>query len=143
MLPVARSTPGGSKQLSSGRAYGPDGKLRRSARRRLCTFAWALGALILPVSAVVFISHGTPFLARALVGGRSPGDTTEVESVRNFNGLNSTMQPAVIEDVQTVEQCTAAVDSWLLEEAERLDARNKAKPLDLTFFLHVPRTAGR
>ena len=158
MLPIARGA--GGVKLGH-RSFGPDGRpLRRSARRRLCTCAWALGALILPTAAIVFISHGTPFLARALVGTSGeqlPQHDRRADGDQHVSGQggsaeqrglvqNGDVQPTPVVDPHqgvSLQECAAAVEGWLAEEATRQEARARAKPMDLTFFLHVPRTAGR
>ena len=143
MLPVSRGPKLG------GRAYGTDGRaLRRSTRRRLCTLAWALGALVLPSAAVVFILHGTPLLARGLAESSRTGLAgTEAPDSRRLVGTGEPtagVQGTVGEPPAPArEDCAIAVESWLEEEAARKATREKMTPLDLTFFLHVPRTAGR
>lgn len=47
-------------------------------------------------------------------------------------------QPAV-----SSEQCMKDVKQWLSEEEERGRKRRDSPELNMTFFLHVPRTAGR
>lgn len=41
------------------------------------------------------------------------------------------------------EECVSAATQWIAEEEERARKRQASPQLNMTFFLHVPRTAGR
>ena len=144
MLPLHTATPG--------RRAGT--RPRRSRGVRLLLQALAL---LLPLSALVMLFGGSKSLAAYLAGAHGarsgPGAGSrggplprvaapreaESPSPTRFAGGDAGAEAAPL----TAAQCASLAEEWVAASDVRAGARAALPKANLTYFLHVPRTAGR
>jgi hypothetical protein len=113
----------------------------RSVRQAALRLLLPAAALLLPLAALLMICGGSASLASAIATHHGRGASGAAGGA--LGGLRDSASAAAFLPAPSAAACEALVTEWVAASEARAAVRAAAPKPNLTFFLHVPRTAGR